>query len=521
MRTKLPTLVALALLASLSGPAGHAAPACAGAPHAGGEWPQFGGDYANTRSQPLEHTITPARARALQPVWTFSVASSGGAGDFNSTPVVARGCVFAGTHLGWVFAVNADDGGLVWKHQLPDGGAIDSSLAVDDDKVFVYASLEDAPYVVALDAEDGHELWRTTVDTQTGADAFGSPVAWNGLVFVGISGDTAKHSTQDVRYAYRGSFVLLDEDTGEIVDKTYTVTDAEHALGAAGVTIPATPAIDTETGYAYVGTAGSFRPPYDPKYARSILKIDLDRSRGTFGQIVASYKGDSLDDYVAGYNELPCTPIPLPPPPAIVPAGRGVGPCGDSDLDFSASPTLFESGGRLLVGEAQKSGAFHAVDTETMQRVWRTTWGTFQPFGGASSAYDGHDLFSAGTPPGYVFGLGKEQGAIAWVSPTGDMAHYGLPVSTANGVVYTMDLSGCLDAFDATTGEPLLHLPLQPATAGGADDGASFGAVSIARNTVYATTGVQSTGLDPTGSTFNGSIVALQPSAGIPDLPVP
>ena len=75
-----------------------------------------------------------------------------------------------------------------------------------------------------------------------------------------------------------------------------------------------------------------------------------------------------------------------------------------------------------------------AVDTATMKRVWRTTWGVFQPFGGASSAYDGKSLFSAGTPPGYVFGLAKTNGSLEWAGLTADMAHYGLPVSEANGV---------------------------------------------------------------------------------------
>ncbi|MHB8512679.1 MAG: outer membrane protein assembly factor BamB family protein [Actinomycetota bacterium] len=507
----------LCALALLSPSFGASAAANCAATATGGDWPRFGGDYANTRSQPNEHAITPDAARTLAPLWRFSVAGSGGAGDFNSTPIVAGGCVYAGTYQGWVFALNADDGSLVWKIHLDRGGAINSSVASDQGKIFVFASRKNAPYVVALDARDGHEVWYAQVDSQAGADAFGSPVAWNGLVFVGISGDTAKHASQDVRYAFHGSFVLLDEATGALIVQTPTVTPSEQALGYAGASIPATPAIDTDSGYAYVGTAGSFRPPYDPMYARSILKIDLERTRSTFGQIVAHYKGDSLDDFVPGYNELPCAPIPLPPPPPIVPTGRGVGPCGDSDLDFSASPTLFQSNGKLLVGEAQKSGAFHVADTESMARVWRTTWGVFQPFGGASSAYDGTSLFSAGTPPGYVFGLSKMNGSIEWVGPTADLAHYGLPVSEANGVVYTMDLTGCLDAFDATTGLPLLHRPVILGASVGSDPGLSFGAVSIARNTVYVSTGIESTGADAANA-LNGSIIALRPSLTVPDV---
>jgi plastocyanin len=78
-------------------------------------------------------------------------------------------------------------------------------------------------------------------------------------------------------------------------------------------------------------------------------------------------------------------------------------------------------------------------------------------------------------------------------------------VSTANGVVYSLGLTGFLDAYDAATGALLLHHPM------GADVGfgnlaASWGGVSIARNTVYAAIGM--TGLP------NGSIVAYRPAVG-------
>ncbi|MHB8329079.1 MAG: outer membrane protein assembly factor BamB family protein [Acidimicrobiales bacterium] len=423
------------------------------------------------------------------------------------------------SYQGWVFAVNADTGALVWSNHLSRGGSVNSTVAVAYGRVYVYVSRVNAPYVVALDQNTGKELWYTVVNTQTGSDAFSSPVAYDGLLFVGISGDAAKHSTQAVRDAFHGGFVLLDARTGAIKAATSTITPAEQALGYAGASIAATPAIDPQTGYGYVGTAGSFRPVLDPKYARAILKIDLDQHRQTFGQIVAAYKGDGLDDYVPGYSQLPCTPIPLPPPPPIVPAGRGVGPCGDSDLDFSASPNLFHnSAGDLLVGEAQKSGVYHVANATTMRGVWKTMWGPFQPYGGDSSAYNGHALISAGTPPGYIFSLDKNSGVLQWVSPIADLAHYGLPVSTADGVAYTVDVKGFLDAYDATTGAPLLHRPMALGAGVGVDPTLSFGAVSIARNTVYVSTGIESTGAD-VANALDGYIIAYQPDPTIPDLP--
>jgi hypothetical protein len=69
-------------------------------------------------------------------------------------------------------------------------------------------------------------------------------------------------------------------------------------------------------------------------------------------------------------------------------------------------------------------------------------------------------------------------------------------VAVANGVVYTVDLKGFLDAFDAATGAPLLARPIVAGSGTGANPVLSWAGVSVARNTVYAAVGIS--GL-PTG----------------------
>ena len=51
----------------------------------------------------------------------------------------------------------------------------------------------------------------------------------------------------------------------------------------------------------------------------------------------------------------------------------------------------------------------------------------------------------------------------------------GNPVSTANGIVYTVDLKGFLDAYDARVGAPLLHRPIALQSGTGTDLVASWG----------------------------------------------
>jgi outer membrane protein assembly factor BamB len=326
-----------------------------------------------------------------------------------------------------------------------------------------------------------------------------------------VSGDAAQHSDQGARTGFRGSFVLIDTTSGELLAKTYTISKEDWEKGYAGATISATPAIDIATGYLYAGTTSAYVPQFEPPLANSLIKVDIDRTRETFGQIVASMKGDTFDRVLPGYSTMPCEDLPTPTPPAIVPTGRGIGACGDVDVDFASSPNLFTRDGALFVGAAQKSGVYHAAFTGTMTQRWESVWGPAQPFGGVSTAYDGARIIGGSAPPGSLHAIDLS-GVLEWIAPVLDGAHYGIPVAVANGVAYTVDVKGFLDAYDATNGVPLLHRPIALGADTGTDPILSFAGVSVARNTIFAATGIQSTGVD-FANVSNGYVVAFRPTA--------
>jgi hypothetical protein len=241
-----------------------------------------------------------------------------------------------------------------------------------------------------------------------------------------------------------------------------------------------------------------------------VLKFDIDRASPRFGQVLASYKG-TIDEYVPQFSELPCYDIPGNPAPWYP---QGIGQCGDLDMDFGASPNLFTlPGGRKVVGVGQKSGVYHVVDAKTMKPVWTQLVGPPSAVGGivGSTAIAGGQVFGPITIGGYVWSVDQATGANKWFAPVGDGAHWGNPVSTANGIVYTVDLRGFLDAYDAATGVSLLHRSLM--LGGPMAPTASWGGVSIARGTVYAAVGM--TGLP------DGQVVALRPLAGGGGIPLP
>jgi outer membrane protein assembly factor BamB len=544
-------------ITALAGPAAEAAAqprGCAQTGVLGGEWRSYGHDLSNSRFQSNETVISTTDVPTLSPAFTFSTKAVGAEGDFTGTPVVADGCMYVASTRGWVFSVNADTGQLVWKAKVPYGGGVNSSVGLGPRSlprksarvrkcsgkgkkrhckyvtkrgaprkagtVYVEVSRTSkfsscpkgdpctGPYVVAFDQATGKRVFATKpVDSQVGADVYGSPVVFDGIVMFGVSGGSAELGDPSDRYAFQGSMNFLDANNGRVLKKTWTIHPPKHPDNAfAGGGIWSTPAVDAADKVAFSGAGNPFKQEGEHPHTNAILKFNVNRRSKRFGQIIGSYKG-SVDTYFPQEGKLPCIPVHGNPPPYYP---QGVGSCAQVDMDFGASPNLFrDSHGRLLVGEGQKSGIYHVVDARTMKPVWTQIVGPFSSVGGivGSTATDGQNVYGPITVPGYVWSISAKSGGYRWVGPIADGAHWGPPVTVANGVVYSVDFGGNLDAFDARTGAILTKRPL--ALGGGGPESMSWGGVSVARNTVYAAVGVL--GL------ANGFVVAFRPGS-VPDV---
>jgi len=427
------------------------------APLTASEWPLYGRDLANSRNGSADGPSW-NEVPTMGPVWSFHSTN----GDFTGTPVVAAGTLVALAGGGTVYALDASTGALKWSRNL--GKPLNATAAIAGGQVFVpVAEVGDGasagPHVVALNLTDGSLEWDTTIDTQKGADAYGSPVAWNGSVYMGVSGENGE--VNDPQTNVRGAVVALDAATGAQRWKLYTVPP-----GRDGGAVWNTPAIDTATGTLYAGTGNAYHAPAADT-TDSILAIDT-----ATGQLLRHFQATAGDVW----NET-----------SNVTAGP--------DADFGASLNLFDGpGGAKLVGAGQKSGIYWALDRATLQPKWNTLIAVEPAFLGAivgSTAFDGHGIYGPATAAGEVWGIGHD-GSREWVSSDGGPLHFGA-VSAANGVVYSTDMSGHLTARDVTTGAVLAKLPL------GAP---SWGGVSIAGGYVFAVTGTQGT---------SGYVVAYRP----------
>ena len=457
--------------------AGHDNGACS-ATDAGGAWPSYGHDRANSRSQNSETTLGATRAATLAPAWTLTTK-----GTLQSTPVVSGGCVYLTTYAGDVLALNAETGKQVWTATLgvsttPSlGGDAPGAPVVSDGRVLVLASDDSKPFAVALDAHTGKMLWKSKpVTTQPGGYTNASAAVADGVLVFGYSPPEGADTGQ-------GGVALLDVESGRILADVPTIPVADQQKGYAGGGIWSTAAFDNH-GYAYVGAGNPMSKTKEHPHTNAILKIDVDTDRSTFGQVVASYKGN-VDQYDSSLAALSQTPVcsasdtgmtwPLDDPA-----------CGQLDLDFGASPNLISDGqGGMLVGDLQKSGDYHVAHTADMTPAWHTIVGaSCAVCNAASTAYDGSSVYVIGTPGGVLWALDAQTGAQRWAAPVADGTHYE-PISVADGLVYTVDGNGFLDVWSAKDGSVVvkrsMSADLQAATGGLTSTG-----VAIADHTVFA-----------------------------------
>jgi outer membrane protein assembly factor BamB len=102
-----------------------------------------------------------------------------GVGAIFTRPFVVSGFVYVGSNDGHVYALNADNGALIWKYpRKGQVGAVDSRPQASGPLVYVGS---DDHYVYALNSRTGARVWRF----KTEARVRSSPLLAGGTVFVG------------------------------------------------------------------------------------------------------------------------------------------------------------------------------------------------------------------------------------------------------------------------------------------------------------------------------------------------
>ncbi len=257
-------------------------------PSDGPRWIGWGVDLANSRFQPAEFARLDASAvPRLRLRWVFGLPNSDGA---RGHPTIAGGRVFLGARNGRLYALDARSGCTVWqfKAQAEVRAAVALSRSDPDARYAAYFG-DVRANMYAIDATSGKLLWRTRVDDHRAATITGSPVAHDGRVYVGVS-SIEEFTGAFPNYpccTFRGSVVALDAENGEQVWQTRTVTEEPRPgrtnnrgvvqYGPSGAAIWSAPTIDTRLGRLYVATGDNYS---DPPTADSDAIITYDLATG-------------------------------------------------------------------------------------------------------------------------------------------------------------------------------------------------------------------------------------------------
>ncbi len=166
---------------------------------------------------PLDE-ITPANAHELRLAWSWALAE----GSQQTTPLVYDGVMYIANPGERVQALDARTGELLWEYRRPrtptDTGAPPPNLqhrnlAIYQDKIYLNTS---DGHVVALDARTGDEVWDSDVGGAAGYEYTSGSIIADGKVVSGLTG--CERYRDDTCY-----IVALDADTGRELWRTSTV----------------------------------------------------------------------------------------------------------------------------------------------------------------------------------------------------------------------------------------------------------------------------------------------------------
>jgi polyvinyl alcohol dehydrogenase (cytochrome) len=444
-------------------------PAPCTAPMAGGDWATYGEDLHGTQRQLAEDVINAGNVGTLMQAWSLgNVAQNSGYQE--APPIVSGGCVFINTG-GHIEAHSLATGALVWTSQGADTSGT-FGVTVVDGRVHVGLNNNGKPEAAAFDVRNGHLLW-VSQPIYFGYEATqqSSAIVYDGMQILFTTGP-------DFDPKSRPGYGLIDAATGQVLYASATLPQQYFDNGYSGGGVWGTPTVDPQSGYLYVGTSNPESKTKESPYDDSIIKLDVDRSRPTFGQIVATLKG--TPDSVTGYDNPVCQSVGGT---AWVNGGiyGGSPTCGQTDVDIGVGPTLWRNAeGRLMGAALQKSGWLHAFYADTMTPAWdRQVFASLGPLGGELTriATDGKTLYVVANP-GVLYALNAADGSVIWEAPLTGVPTKGGNVALAKGVVYYVD-EPALKAFDARTGQMLWMSPPEPSASIGS-------AVAVAGHSIVA-----------------------------------
>ncbi|KAH8484688.1 hypothetical protein H0E87_026443 [Populus deltoides] len=474
-------------------------------------WLNHGADISNTRSAKGEVLINRLTVKNLRLKWTFFAGK-----DISATPAIANGVVYFPSWNGFLYAVNAFNGALIWKQNLSQLTGLNgtgivvnvtvsrSTPTIADDLLLV--GIYGPAVVIAVARASGRLVWSTQLDPRPRAQITQSGTFYNGAFYVGVSSlEVGLPANQCC--TFRGSMAKLNVRTGTTIWRTYTLPDNEGQLGGySGAAIwGSSPAIDVTRRLVFVGTGNLYTAPREVTQCQeaqnnqttkpaqpdqcigpdihfdSILAINIDTGRIKWSRKLSGYDVFYFACLVP--NNPDCPPGP------------------NLDADFGEAPMLLTITAnrtrRDVAVAVQKSGFAWALDRDNGSIVWSKLAGPGGLEGGGiwGAATDERTVYTniansnrerftlapsnETTTVGAWVALDANSGKILWstANPSNEAAQG--PVTIVNDVLFAGSVApnGPIYAMDAKTGNILWSYNTGATVYGGVS--ASYGCIYL------------------------------------------
>lgn len=469
----------------------------------------------------------------LVPVWNYSLNDDR---SEESQPLVYQGVLYVTTHNATI-AVDAKTGKQIWKTKVEYPaetprivccGIINRGAALYDGKVF--RTTLDAN-VIALDAKTGKELWRQkAADIKEGYSMTVAPLVADGVVITGISG---------AEFGTRGFIDGWDPATGKKLWRTHSIPTPDEPggdtwkgdtwkLGGGSTWITGSYDAELNTVYWGIGNPGPFNSavrPGDNLYTCSVLALDPKTGKIKWHYQFSPnnpFDYDSVAEMVLADMNVEGKPTKV-----LMDANRngffyvldrtnGKLLAANPYVNVNWATGIDMKTGRPIETDVTKDARDGKKVTVYPSILGGKNWEpmSFNPqtglayantlaFGGKYKAepvtfkqgewYLGMDLtdpWEWGTGPrGHLKAIDPMTGKAKWEAPS-DIPRFSGVLSTAGGVVFSGQLTGEFEAFDADTGKKLWQFQTgsgiegQPIT--WQQDGVQYVAVTSGYGGVYS-----------------------------------
>lgn len=116
--------------------------------------------------------------RTGKELWRFKTGDQIGMSGIQASPTVHDGKLYFGARDAHFYALNTSNGELIWKYAAENAWIL-STAAIDDDTLYVGTS--DSYLLLAINATDGNEVWRSKLKGYV----FSSPAVTRNAIYIG------------------------------------------------------------------------------------------------------------------------------------------------------------------------------------------------------------------------------------------------------------------------------------------------------------------------------------------------